>query len=246
MKKIVSFVLISGLLFGGCVYATASEDLITAVDEGNLEDMEKALENGADVNATNNYGNTPLNIAVINGHTKIMNKLLDHSEINISFYKGLLSTAIIFDHPGTARSLLNRQEIDPNIKDNDGNTPLHIAAINGHLKVVKELLKYPKINANAMNNDEETPYDVATYTIKGLLLLHKAKQHPKLIAGGLTLTAIAGYITFAWLRGDLKSVENYLKRFSKEKLHLIKKKVMENFARIRKSMARFKPSQLRK
>ena len=49
---------------------------------------------------------------------------------------------------------------DVNAKDNDGMTPLHFAADEGH-KNVAELLLYNKADVNTRNHDGKTPLQLA-------------------------------------------------------------------------------------
>ncbi len=52
---------------------------------------------------------------------------------------------------------------DPNVRDEDGNTPLHLAAKHGHLGIVKDLVRYGA-DINAENLSGYTPLALA---IKG-------------------------------------------------------------------------------
>jgi ankyrin repeat protein len=51
---------------------------------------------------------------------------------------------------------------NPNAKNNDDSTPLHIAAYHGHVEIVKLLLKRGA-DPNAKNNDDSTPLHIAAY-----------------------------------------------------------------------------------
>ncbi len=55
---------------------SASDQLHKAASEGNVGAVTEALQNGADVNARGEYGDTALNIAAEHGHREIVEKLL--------------------------------------------------------------------------------------------------------------------------------------------------------------------------
>jgi ankyrin repeat protein len=74
-----------------------------------------------------------------------------------------------------------------NAKTDDGWTPLHFAAVNGHKEIV-ELLIAKSANVNAKNSSGETPLDWAiekTHTeIADLLRKHGGKTSEELKAEG--------------------------------------------------------------
>lgn len=60
------------------------------------------------------------------------------------------------------RRLLDTGKTDLDARDNDGQTPLMLAARKGHGAVVKLLLAMGKANVNAKNKDSWTPLSWAT------------------------------------------------------------------------------------
>jgi len=48
--------------------------------------------------------------------------------------------------------------VDPNVQDDDGDTPLHLAAWNGYLTIVKFLLEHGA-DPNIQDDDGDTPLD---------------------------------------------------------------------------------------
>jgi len=58
---------------------------------------------------------------------------------------------------------LQREDVDVNIGDRYGNTPLHCAALSGLHKIVAELSSRKSVNVNAENDDKDTPLHEACY-----------------------------------------------------------------------------------
>lgn len=61
------------------------------------------------------------------------------------------------------KTLLNSQQIDPNTRDENGKTLLHLATEHGHLDVVKTLLTLPEIDINMRDNQGITPLMLAMH-----------------------------------------------------------------------------------
>jgi hypothetical protein len=108
------------------------------------------LDKGAEINATDEYGRTPLSWAAYNGHEAIARLLLDKgAEVNATDDYGVtpLSEAASNGHEAIARLLLDKGA-EVNATDIYGVTPLLEAASNGHEAVARLLLdKGAEINA---------------------------------------------------------------------------------------------------
>ncbi|KAG5982097.1 hypothetical protein E4U55_002294 [Claviceps digitariae] len=82
--------------------------------------------------------------------------------------------------------------VDINARDKDGNTPIHIAAIQGRTPVVKLLLEQPDINDSVTNHQGKLPLDLARnpeifqllQLSRSLFTEAKVKQVQELIAQG--------------------------------------------------------------
>ena len=113
----------------------------TDADETGVEFIKYLVRHGADVNARDNRGRTPL--MKLFGERYIMNRALDALEILLD--KGA----------------------DMNAADNDGNTVLHYIADSSSCNEAKEaleiLLDYGDVDAEAVNNDGKTALDNAQY-----------------------------------------------------------------------------------
>lgn len=127
-----------------------NEAFITAINNGELDEVGKLLEAGANVNYVDHYGNTPLIIAVDHARalsqfsTQAQERYLSRWEQREEIVQIILNLAANVNHA-----------------DNDGNTALMVAIENHDLNTVQNLLKTPGININQFNNDGDTALIIA-------------------------------------------------------------------------------------
>ncbi|MEC7233202.1 MAG: ankyrin repeat domain-containing protein, partial [Planctomycetota bacterium] len=118
------------------------------------------LENGADVNATNNDGETALLVALLEGNLDVV-KLLVEKDVNVVNAKdksGLTALHLAVEVGNLAiLKVLLEQDNDVNAQDDDGNTALHSAAKMGLSKFVDVLLKQEGVEVSAKDDDGWTP-----------------------------------------------------------------------------------------
>jgi len=86
-------------------------NIFEVIENGDLETLKKLVSRGADVEAKNKYGETPLILASEFGHLEIVKCLIEKCNANVES------------------------------KDNHGNTPLILASGYGYLEIVKCLIE---------------------------------------------------------------------------------------------------------
>jgi ankyrin repeat protein len=116
-----------------------------AIEEGHVNVVNTLLEiarNKLNLNDGNKDGNTPLHLATEGGHHSVVTTLLDLVTIEKSI--GLDPKAMNNVEKGA-------NKLNLNATNKEDNTPLHLAAKEGHVKIVDVMLKFPEkltINAN--------------------------------------------------------------------------------------------------
>lgn len=134
-------------------YATApppqnnlGPDLIIATKNGNYETTVALIEAGADVNAKDNYGKTPLLWAAISGSLELAQVLISAgADVHARDFHNMtpLHWASYNGHLNVVQVLIS-SGADPNAKNNYNRTPLDRASRNGHHEVVRYLKPYKK------------------------------------------------------------------------------------------------------
>jgi uncharacterized protein len=125
------------------------------------------LKVGANANAADTGGLTPLLLASGRGHAVVVDMLLRNgADVDAEDARGrtALHHATAGQHLDVVRLLL-AWSADVNAADTDGRTALHLASISGHTEVVRLLLASEGIDIDAYDNREWTP------------LLHAERHH---------------------------------------------------------------------
>ncbi len=132
-------------------------NLIIACEENDLDLVRKLLQEGADINATDKYGNTALQYAVGSYNNIIAKELLKFENIDVNAQNNdgwtvLMSSCntgniIIF------RELISIKGIDYNIQNynHQGWTALMFACRWGHIEIIKELLQIDAVDIYIKN-----------------------------------------------------------------------------------------------
>lgn len=109
---------------------------------------------GADINAKNNYNHSPLFLALEKGRAEFIDLFLT-SGVQEGLNSDYLFRASAKKNPVGVLAML-KGGVDPNVKNDKGNTPLIISSSLGDLNSVRSLLAY-RADVNAVNNDGNTP-----------------------------------------------------------------------------------------
>ncbi|KAI5434670.1 hypothetical protein KIW84_021484, partial [Lathyrus oleraceus] len=118
------------------------------------------IHEGVDINIKDNFGNTPLLEAVKNGHDQVASLLVrEGASMKIDDSGSFLCTAVARGDPDYVKRLLSNG-MDPNLKDYDYRTPLHVAASVGLVFMANLLLE---AGASVFTKDRwgNTPLDEA-------------------------------------------------------------------------------------
>ncbi|KAK9878707.1 hypothetical protein WA026_023498 [Henosepilachna vigintioctopunctata] len=149
-----------------CLTVGNWSDLHYAVYSENLSRIHRLMENGADIDARNDDGETPLHYACFSNSDCIEAILKYNPSMNLTERSNRLTPLIIFvtfsEHRTSTLKLMLEKGADPNLSQINGDTPLHILAkVEDHqreraVRYALELIKF-KADVNAQNNYGDTP-----------------------------------------------------------------------------------------
>ena len=132
------------------------------------------IQSGADVNALNDLGETPMHLALQYGNEGYVDLLIDNGAL--FYFESEVRSSLHYAVLGRNISLIDwvlEEEIDVDLQDSNGNTPLHLAVFydRGELKIVDYLVRQKRAKLNVKNNEGKTPLDLAKTAN------YKAKQY---------------------------------------------------------------------
>jgi len=137
-------------------------NIFDAIKNNNLEQLKKAIDEGADINVARDDGATPLYFAAYKGHSEVVQHLLEKEGIEVNKADKYGDTPLYIaaqnGHLEVVKHLLAQGGIEVDKADNDyGFTPLYVAAQGGHLEIVQHLLAQGGIEVNKAKNGGFTP-----------------------------------------------------------------------------------------
>lgn len=155
VRIILLFMVVSFFLTG----MAPLDELLIGASRDDVERVKELLKRGAQVNAANQDGWTPLHMAAFFGREEVARLLLQHgAHVNAANKKGMTPLHDAGDQ--AVVRLLLKWGANVNAVDHDGETPLHFAASRGNKAVVQLLLdKGAEVNAKAIHG--MTPLHVA-------------------------------------------------------------------------------------
>lgn len=152
---------------GSSVYATNLQQdtpLHAAVRGRNTNIVKMMINAGADVDAYDRNGNTALHMAARDGQTKMMKLLLNvGAKLTNCDRWTILHSAAACGLTDLCRCILNESPVCDvvNALDEDGQSPLHVAAIRGHSKTMRLLLRRGASTFNRSKLENCTPLSYA-------------------------------------------------------------------------------------
>ncbi len=168
---------------------TGKTALMSAARTGDGALVDRLLDLGANVNATNHGGGTPLMYATWYGDPQTVVRLLElGARVDQRSNNGwtALMMAAAKNHAAAARALLQRGA-NANLPDVYGWTPLMRAAHEGHSDVLQVLLQHASSDLSQRNDQGKTALHLAVIkghsTPVGLLLAHGAQTNVTDFAG---------------------------------------------------------------
>eukprot|EP00033_Pygsuia_biforma_P002020 GCRY01002246.1.p1 GENE.GCRY01002246.1~~GCRY01002246.1.p1 ORF type:complete len:160 (+),score=19.31 GCRY01002246.1:174-653(+) len=154
------------------------QKLHKAASLGDVDLIDKLIEEGNPVVCTNEMKSTPLHHAAAHGFVPIAERLLKQLSteeitnfVNLQTISGnsALHLSCRFGQLDFVNLLLKTPGIKVNLQDTEGKTPLHLASFYGHTLCVRTLLK-AGADRTITENDGKTPAEITTLSeIQSLL-----------------------------------------------------------------------------
>jgi len=200
MGPVSCFVASTGLALLVGLEAAAAE-LHDAARQGDLVAVERLLAGGAQVEATDSGGATPLYVAASEGHAAVVARLLaagGNTRHQVFGFVGSIGTpihaAIRHGHLGVVRGLLEAG-VDPNLPDDGVGPPLHTALRNGQTAAAELLRSFGARSIQAEPVDAliaSVDPAAGEETASACAVCHELARHPEQPRAGPPLWDIVG------------------------------------------------------
>ncbi|WP_369827137.1 ankyrin repeat domain-containing protein [Cohnella sp. CIP 111063] len=131
-----------------------NRDLLQAVVEGDRQAVERLLEQGADIDATDGRGRTSAMVAVHNDRLDLFNLLAERGA-NLNIRDDRLDNPLLYSGAEGKMDFLKASlaaGADTTITNRFGGTALIPAADRGHVEIVRELLEHSDVDVDHVNN----------------------------------------------------------------------------------------------
>ena len=160
----------------------AEDSIQVAASGGDIEAVKQHLAAGADVNAKDDWGMTPLHCTAEMGRKEIAELLIAKgADVDVQSDMGTPLHLATYWNGKEIVELLIANGADVNAKNERKWTPLHWAAYRDHKEIV-ELLIAEGADVNANDIDGGTPLDYANGVVANLLRKHGSKTSEELKA----------------------------------------------------------------
>lgn len=145
---------------------TIDKGLIVEIESGNVREVRRLLDAGANANASDDFGVTPLHYAAAMGHSELLELLIARgANINARSKEGVSPLYVAADRGGAeATRLLISHGADVNVRTRSNYTPLTPAATNGDLAMVELLIEH-NADVSAVDGEGRSPL---LWALKGL------------------------------------------------------------------------------
>lgn len=134
--------------------------LHVAARAGQVTIARELARSGASLNGLNRAGQTPMDLALAHGKTKVAELLLGFG-VPLDSQAALVELVRLGSSDRDAFDFLIRRGADTNRADPEGEAPLHLAVRLGHLETVRRLLQRGA-DVNRPDGSERTPLVLAT------------------------------------------------------------------------------------
>lgn len=138
-----------------------------AAFRGNLEATKVLMQYDSSASyILDNSGMSALHVAAYAGHTKLMEELIlgrpDICDLVDDKGRTALHAAVLGAQVKVVEYILKKRQFVAiiNEADKDGNTPLHLAAIQQNAKIISVLSSDPRVDMIAINKDFSKPIDM--------------------------------------------------------------------------------------